>query len=197
MVFYLSGYKVNGNKQEKDRSSYLHWHYETSIDKQVNRRFYVDKIINPETVKNLVIPKILGTHAEVIGKALKRQIKYFKLTPSRFYYVIFKALYKLGLYPAGVIAGFYPNLEKERIRLPDPIQYKGLLTGEPKQTTLNDLMAEAVQFGCRMIETAYAYYEGRKNRGQCEKIIGGQSLETGRVGKRTPDIRFSADLYPE
>lgn len=197
MVFYFSGYKVNGNRQEKDRSAYLHWHYETSIDKQVNRRFYVDKIINPETVKNLVIPKILGIHPEVIGKALKRQINYFSLTSSQFYYVIFKALYKLGLYPAGAIAGFYRNLEKESIRLPDPIQYKDVLTGEPKQTTLNDLMVEAVQFGCRMIETAYAYYEGRENRDECEKIIAGQSLKTGRVGKRTSDIRFSADLYPE
>lgn len=195
MVYYFSGYKINGNKQENDRSSYLHWHYETSIDKQVNHRFYLDEIINPETVKNLVIPKILGINAEVIGKALKRQIKYFSLTPSRFYYVIFKALYKLGLFPAGAIAGFYRNLEKERIRLPDQIQYKDLITGEAKQTTLNDLMTEAVQFGCRMIETAYVYYEGRENRDECEKIIAGQSLETGQAGKMKSDIRFSARLY--
>jgi hypothetical protein len=197
MVFYVSGYKVNGNKQEKDRASYLHWHYEASIDQLVNHHFSLDKIINPELLKELIIPKVIGIHVDVIGKALKRQINYISLTPSRFYYIVFKALCKLGLYPAGAIAGFNRNLEKERIRLPDPIQYKDLLTGEPKQTTLNDLMAEAVQFGCRMIETAYEYYEGRENREQCEKIIGGQSLETGRVGKRMSDIRFSADLYPE
>ncbi len=194
VVFYFSGYKPDGSKQEDGRSAYLHMHYETSIDKQINDRYYLDKIINPETIKDLIIPQMLGIKQSAIGHALRRQIKYISLTHSRFYLVIFKALCKLGFFPDRAVAGFYPNLEKETIRLPDPIQYKDVITGEPKQTTLNDLIEEAVQFGCRMIETAYADYTGRINRDECEKVIAGQSLETGRMGKRTADIRFSVRL---
>jgi len=170
----------------------LHWHYETSIDIQINNHYYLDKIINPETIKNLAIPKILGIHESVIGDALKRQIKYFSLTRSRFYFVIFQVLCKLGFFSARVIAGFHENLNKDKTRLPDPIQYKDVITGEPKKTTLNDLIEEAIQSGCRMIETAYAYYTGRINKDECERVIAGHSLETGQVGKRTADIRFSA-----
>ena len=194
MVFYFSGYKANGSKQENDRSAYLHWHYETSIDRQVNDRFYLDKMINPETIKDLVIPKILGINQSVIGDALKRQIKYYSLTHSWVYFVIFRALCRLGFFPARVIAGFYENLKKDKNRLPDPIQYKNIITGESIITTLNDLIEQANQFGYRMIEAAYAYYTGRINKDKCEQVIGGQSLETGRVGKRTADIRFSARL---
>ncbi|MEA3230380.1 MAG: zinc dependent phospholipase C family protein [Thermodesulfobacteriota bacterium] len=195
VVFYFSGYQANGSKREKDRSAYLHWHYETSIDVQINDRFYLDKSINPETIRHLVIPKILGIHESVIGDALKRQIKYFSLTRNRLYFVIFKILTKLGLFPVNAVAGFHENLKKEDIRLPDPIQYKDVITGEPQKTTLNDMMEEAVQLGCRMIETAYAYYTGRSNRDECEKVIAGHSLETGQVGKRTADIRFSANIF--
>lgn len=42
-----------------------------------------------------------------------------------------------------------------------------------------------------MIETADAYYTGRINKDECEKVIAGHSLETGQVGKRKADIRFS------
>ena len=170
----------------------MHRHYETSIDKQINDRFYLDKIINPETIKDLVISQILGINQSVIDDALKRQIKYFSLTRSRFYFVIFQALCKLGFFPAGVVAGFHENLKKDKTRLPDPVQYKDIITGESIKTTLNDLIEEAIQSGCRMIETADAYYTGRINRDECEKAISGHSLETGQVGKRKADIRFSA-----
>ena len=142
-------------------------------------------------LKTWLFQKILGIHESVIGDALKRQIKYFSLTRSRLYFFIFKILSKIGVFPAQTVAGFHENLKKDSIRLPDRIQYKDVITGEPKKTTLNDLIEVAVQLGCRMIETADAYYTGRINRDECEKVIAGHSLETGQVGKRTADIRFS------
>lgn len=195
VVFYISGYKADGNKQEKDRTSYLHWHYETCIDKKINHHFRLDKIIKPELIKNLIIPEILDIEEVVIRKALRRQIRYFSIVPSRGYYFLFKVLYNLGIYPAGAIAGFNYNLEKESLRLPDLIQYKNLINGAPLQTTLKGLIVDAVQFGCRLVETAYAYYKEQKSRDECKKIIAGQSLETGQVGKTTTDIRFSTRLY--
>ena len=194
VVFYFSGYKPNGSEQEDDRSLYLHMHYETSIDRKINDHFCLDKIINPETITDLVIPQVLDIDPSIISDALKRQIKYFSLTRSPFYFVIFQVLCKLGLFPDRIIAGFHENLKKDEARLPDPIHYKDVITGEPRITTLNDLIEKAVQLGCRMIETAYAYYTGRSNRDECEKVIAGHSLETGQVGKRTSDIRFSARI---
>ena len=194
VVFYISGYKADGNKQEKDRSAYLHWHYEADIDRQINHSFRLDRMARPELIRKLIIPEIIGIDERAIEKAMRRQIRYIRATRSRFYYLLFNVLYRLGFYPAGAIAGFYHNLKKESLRLPDRIQYKNLLTGAPLQTTLNEIIAAAVQLGCRMIETAYAYYIDQKNRDECEKVIAGQSLETGQVGKTTADIKFSARL---
>jgi hypothetical protein len=194
VVFYLSGYIADGNKQEKDRSSYLHWHYEADIDRQVNHPFHLDRMVRPELIRNLIIPEILGIDKRAIGKAMRRQIRYIRATRSRIYYLLFNVLYILGFYPAGAIAGFDHNLKKESLRLPDRIQYKDLLTGAPLQTTLSELITAAVQLGCRMIETAYDYYTDQKNRDECEKIIAGQSLETGQIGKTTADIKFFARL---
>jgi hypothetical protein len=78
VVFYFSGYKPNSSKQEDERSAYLHWHYETGIDKRVNDRFFLDEIINPETINDIVISQILGIDKTIIGDALKKQIKYFR-----------------------------------------------------------------------------------------------------------------------
>ena len=75
--------------------------------------------------------------------------------------MIFQVLCKLGFLPAKIVAGFPKNLKKDKACLPDPIRYKDVITGESQKTTLNDLVEKAVQFGCRMIETAYAYYTGR------------------------------------
>jgi hypothetical protein len=194
MVVYFSGFKANGSKQENDRSAYLHWHYETSIDRQVNDRFYLDQIVNPERIKGLVIPHILGIDHSIIVDALKRQMKYYSLTRSRRYFLIFQVLCKLGFFPARMVAGFYENLNKDRTRLPDPLQYKDIITGESIKTTVSDLMEQAIHFGCRMIESAYNYTHGQIDIGECQKAIAGQSLETGRLGKRTADIRFSAGL---
>jgi len=194
MVFYFSGYKANGSRRENDRSAYLHWHYETSIDRQVNDRFYLDKIINPETIKGLVIPQILGIDQSIICDALKRQMKYYSLTRSRLYFVVFQVLCKLGFFPARMVAGFHENLKKDKTRLPDPLQYKDIITGESIKITVSDLMEKAIHFGCRMIESAYHCYKGQINNDECQKAIAGQSLETGRLGKRITDIRFSAGL---
>ena len=194
VIFYISGYKAEGNKKEQDRSSYLHWHYEADINRQINHSFRLDRMIRPELIRDLSIPEVLGIEKRALGKAMRRQIRYSRITHSYFYYLLFNVLYRLGFYPAGAIAGFDHNLKKESLRLPDPIQYRDLLTGAPLQTTLTELITTAVQSGCRMIETGYAYYSGKKNRAECEKIIAGQSLETGQAGKTTVDIRFAAPL---
>ncbi len=194
IVFYFSGDDPDAKCIDDDKSAYRHMHYETSIDFQLNDSFYLDEIIQPMALNRLKIYSLLDIEQVVVEKALRRQIKYYRLTRKRVYFILFRALSRLGLFPARAIAGFHANLDKDSVRLPDPIHYKDVVTGEPKTATLNGLVDMAVQFGCHMVETAYAYYTLQIDLEDGKKVIAGQSLETGQTGTMVKDIRFYADV---
>ena len=60
IVFYISGYLPEASEQAKQKSSYLHWKYETLIDKQLNDRFRFEELVQPQLVRDLVAPEFWG-----------------------------------------------------------------------------------------------------------------------------------------
>jgi len=68
-------------------------------------------------------------------------------------------------------------------RLPENIQYKDIISGENRETTMDGLMDQGIQTGVKMVESAYDYYCGNISRQVCEKTIAGNNLDTGQIGK--------------
>jgi len=194
VVEYFSGYKPQSSPRKASKSSYLHWHYETTIDKRFNSEFYLKRIIKPTVVQDLIVASILNISEQVILDCLKKQITYFRRTHSRLIYRIYRMLSKIGLFERKYLGGFYANLKVDPTRLPENIQYKDIISGENRETTMDGLMDQGIQTGVKMVESAFDYYCGNISRQVCEKTIAGNNLDTGQIGKTRADVRFSVDL---
>jgi hypothetical protein len=194
IVVYFSGYKPKNSPREASKSAYLHWHYETYIDKRFNKKFLLNKIIKPTVVRDLVVSSILNIPEQIILDSLEKQITYFRRTRSRFIYMVYRMLYKIGLVERKYLGGFYANLEVDPTRLPENLRYRDIISGENKEATMGGLMVDGINMGAKMVESAYDYYCGKISRQVCEKTIAGNNLDTGRIGKTKADVRFSTDL---
>jgi len=194
IVFYISGYRPNAGKKEKQHYSYLHWKYETLIDARLNDRFRVEECVHPNLVKDLVAPEVLGVDVDTIIKHFERHRGYFAKIGSRFYYHVFRILSRLGLVPPEAEAGFYESLKAGDITLPERIPYRDVLSGEEMETSLDELADQSVNLGCRLVAAAHDYFTGTISREMCEETIVGESLHTGRLGKTMQDISHSASI---
>jgi len=193
LVVYFSGYLPQQNPARASNSSYLHWHYETFIDKHFNNGFYLDRTIKPDIVRDLLILSVLDVPEEAVMASLKRQISYFRRVNSRFYYWIYRLAIPLGFIDKKYIGGFYAHLDCDRTGLPEKIHYRDLFSGEEKETTLDSLMNRSLSMGKDMLSAAYDYYCGKIDREMCKNTIVGHGLDTGQSGKTKADIRFSID----
>ena len=70
VVEYFSGYKPKSSSREASKSSYLHYHYETYIDKRFNNEFYLNRIIKPTVVQDLLVASILNISEQAIMDGL-------------------------------------------------------------------------------------------------------------------------------
>jgi hypothetical protein len=194
LVIYYSGFDPSDGPDRQLRCDYRHLHIETIIDRHFNREVFLENIINPAIVDDLIIPPIQNVSRQDIKSSLKRQIFYFRLIHSRLYYIIFKICAHMGLADKRLIAGFYANLKVETQKLPEKLNYRDIITGDVRDRTLEDLMGDGINMASEMIKTAYDYCAGKIPKDICKITINGKNLATGRVGKTKSDIRFSLRL---
>jgi hypothetical protein len=191
VVFYFSGYDPQDDHNRRLHSEYLHLHYETIIDRHFNNGIFLENIIKPAIVKDLIIPPMWDISRQYIENCLKRQIFYFRLIHCRLYYLIFKMFANLGLADKRLVAGFYANLNVETKKLPEKLNYRDIISGSDKEVRLEDLMEDGVNMAIKMVAAAYNYYAGNISKQSCKSMIAGHNLGTGRPNKTKEDIRFS------
>lgn len=194
IIGYFCGYKPQNNDKEAARSLYLHWHYETQIDKRFNNDFYLDRIIKPTFAQDLLVASILNISEQVISDCLKRQVSFFKRFRSPYIYMIYRVLSKIGFVDKKYLGGFYANLKVDSRRIPDNIRYRDIISGENKETTMDNLMDQGIKMGKKMVESAFDYHCGKISLQLCKNTISGSNLETGRIDKTMADVKFSVDL---
>ena len=194
MVFYISGYMPDADKEAKQKSSYLHWKYETLMDALLNDRFRFEALVQPQLVRKLIVSEVLGIDADTIIKHIEKQWGYFNKTRSRFYYRVFRILSRLGMVPPESVAGFYESLKDGDVDFPERIGYQDVISGEVIETSLEELTGQSVELGNRLVAAAYAYFKGDSTREECESIMKGESLHTGKLGKTLKDVRYAAKV---
>jgi hypothetical protein len=191
VVFYFAGYDPEDDRARQLDTDYLHLHYETIIDRHFNKGIFLENVIKPAMVKGLAIPPILNISRRDIVTCLRKQIFYFRLIHSRLYYLVFKALAKMGLVDRRFVAYFYPNLADEPRKLPPKLVYRDIISGEDMETTLEDLMEGGINMAINMVAAAHEYTAGEISKESCQTTIAGQNLDTGRRDKTKKDIRFT------
>ena len=103
-------------------------------------------------------------------------------------------LSKTGLVEKKYLGGFYANLKVDSMRIPDNIRYRDIISGEDKETTMDNLMDQGIKMGIKMVESAFDYRSGKISLKLCKNTISGSNLDTGRIDKTMADVKFSVDL---
>lgn len=75
---------------------------------------------------------------------------------------------------------------------PSSIAVADLIDGSPSVTSVSELFSRARDLALTMQEAAYAYWQGTLDRTGLERVIPGVSLDTGRLGARVSDIRYTS-----
>ena len=191
LVFYFSGFDPKDGKRDQAKSGYLHLHYETIIDRHFNKEIFLENVVRPTVLEDLIIPCIQNISRQNIRNCLKTQMFYFRLIHSRLYYLIYKVLAHIGLVDKKLVAGFYANLSVDSHKLPEVLHYRDIISGDNKEESLDGLMEEGINMAIKMIEAAYEYYAGNTSKETCKVTIAGNNMDTGRLDKTKADIRFS------
>jgi hypothetical protein len=100
-------------------------------------------------------------------------------------------LFSAGLIKRPVLLGmFYANLKHDDRSLPEFIEYRDILTGEPLSTTIQDLFLRARLLANDRVLAAYQYFKGEIHKDQAMAVIKGESLSTGREAVAVYDIKY-------
>jgi hypothetical protein len=149
--------------------------------------------LNDLSFDEVVIKKFKISRLDLIA-VLSRKFFWGRALRHDWLYYILLFLYSFGIIKRPVLLGtFYRNLWHEDRHLPDLLEYKDSMTGEPIKTTVQELFYVARHLAKDRIEAAWAYYYGELKREEVMKIIKGESLDTGREGVAVKDLKFYYD----
>lgn len=195
IIYFLSGNYYDKDKIKRDKAAYLHYNLETYIDNKVNKSFFVQNLVKARLINNLlfteIIIKDMDAPLKEIKSALKRQVFFNRLFRSIFMFKIIYLLSKVKIVNKRNLGIFYGNLKKEKITLKNSIEYRDLVSGKAKRTTLDKLFSESFSLATQMISSAYDYYCNNISKEQRSKVISGKSLDTGLLNAPVSMIRFT------
>jgi hypothetical protein len=195
IIYYLSGNYYDADPEKADEAIYLHRHLETELDARINQSFYYEKLIKLSFLKDLsfdevAIKKFKISRSQLLS-ALKRKARLLKALHYDWLYYVVDFLFVFGLMKRPIyLSIFYRNLKHDDRHLPDFIEYKDLITGEPLKTTVQELFYNARHLAKDRIEAAWAYYHGQIHRPEAMKIIKGESLDCGLEGVPAKDLKY-------
>ncbi|KKR21154.1 MAG: hypothetical protein UT48_C0012G0013 [Parcubacteria group bacterium GW2011_GWE2_39_37] len=195
VIYYLSGNYYDPIPAKAEDAIYLHRHLETYLDKKVNHKYYFNDMVDCSIVDKLsfddIIEKKFNLTEKDIIKVLKRKSLLLKLLKLDFIYYPLYFAYKLHLVKLKFLLGiFYGNIKRDSRIIPDNINYRDLITGVKKHTTVEELFQRADELVKNMISVAYGYYQGRLSRKEASEFIRGESLNTGKLNCPVTDIKY-------
>lgn len=202
VIYYLSGNYYDPDPKKADEAVYLHRHLETYLDAQVNQTFYFNDYVNYNILRSLdftqTVVKDFGVSQDDIVRALKRKAAVFRLLRNNmaldFLYLFYRFVKHSSWSKFKRFLGiFYGNLKRDDRTIPNIINYRDVVTGEPKVTTIYDLFQDAGALAVELLAAANAYYSGQIGREEAAAIIRGESLNTGRLGIPVEEIRYFFD----
>jgi len=147
---------------------------EMQIDKIVNKSFYAHKVVYAHLLDDIDIGAFQLPKGKV-KKALKLMLAVNKRLDSHFFYMLAGIAARFSKVDRGAFymaPGKVPNLDS----------YKDPLTGKIVKKNLDRLMDDAVKLSVRMMQSAFDYSRKVISKRNCERIISGKSLYSGKEG---------------
>ncbi len=193
VIYYYTGNHRDGSIDER-KATYLHWHYETYLDGKWNDRYYIEDLIDEKLIHGLrffdIISKKMNVPKGGLLNAVRIQKFFNKLFRSELAYRFICFAKRIHLTDETPLGIFYGNLDREKIKLEESLVFRDLISGDEKKTSLDFILEEACSLGVSMIKSAYDYYNGG-SREECERVISGKSLATGKLKIPVSDIKYT------
>ncbi|NTU98395.1 zinc dependent phospholipase C family protein [Candidatus Falkowbacteria bacterium] len=202
IIYYLSGNYYDPDPKKSNEAVYLHRHLETYLDVQVNSSFYFNDLISYQILRSLSFSQYISTTFNIsfkeIENTLKRKAKVHRLLRNNFIldllYIFYRIVKRSSWAKFKIFLGiFYGNLTRDNRIIPKVINYRDVVTGEEKVTTIYDLFSQAGTLAVEYIATANAYYHHQIRQVEAKEIIRGESLNTGHVGTPASELRYFYD----
>jgi len=172
VVWYLSGNYYDKNKIKMHKARYRHYYVETYIDTVLNDTYSVDRMLYSKMVAGLGISDYF-TDEKTMRHLLSRVIILNRIFKSR---LAHKFALLLWMHPQ-FKALFYS--QQSMAPFEHEFEFKDI-SGKKHTITIQDLLAETIKKGVKMIAAADKYKKKKISKKQCAKILAGESLETGR-----------------
>lgn len=195
VVYYLSGNYYDKDPQKANEAVYLHRHLETFLDNKINHNFYYNDLINNRTLRKLAFSKVISDRFKISikdqEKTLIRKSILLKVLKNDFILNILYLFYRPRLSKYKMFLGiFYGNLKKDNRIFPDVINYKDIISGEDRSTSITELFGRAENVAAQYIDCAYKYYNDSISLNNAKKIIRGESLNTGKINSSVAEIKY-------
>ena len=198
LIYYLSGNYYETDPAKRDQSVYMHRHLETSLEIKLGIPPVVHRLVRPSDLDNLVFADIIsqqfGIKRNLVKKMVSRQIMFTRLFKSSLAFWAFFMLGRLGIIRnRPFLALFYTNARIKGVYFPEHVSYRDLITGQWMEASLDGLFNAALARTTQMMGSALSYANGIITREECEEVIAGESLGTGKKGIPVKDIRYTIE----
>ncbi|MBW2637217.1 MAG: zinc dependent phospholipase C family protein, partial [Deltaproteobacteria bacterium] len=177
VIYYLTG---NYYKQKKIEGSvkYRHRYMETCLDIAIGNTFRIHSLFKPRLLEGLIFESLIADKFSLPGSrvrsALVRQMRFNRYFTSRAAYFVALILNSFGLLrDPHLLPLFYRGVTGRGCSMKEDIQYRDLVSGEEKVTSVAALFDLAKEKALEMMAAAYGYAKGTITLEECLKKIPG------------------------
>jgi hypothetical protein len=196
VIYYLTGNYYN-QKKGQGSEKYRHRYVETCLDIAIENTFRMHSLFKPRLLEGLIFESLIADKFSLPGSRVRhaflRQIGFNRCFTSTAAYFAALILNRFGLLRDPDLPPlFYRGVKSRDCRTKENVQYRDLVSGEEKVTSVEELFEMAKEKALEMMTAAYGYSKGTITLEECLKKIPGESLDTGLLKISVSDIRYTA-----
>jgi len=195
VIYYLAGNYYDEDPIKEASAQYRHRYLETALDMVVAGRLKSNRILTIGLLNclkfNDYLKEEFKVYPEETAATLKRQLSLNDLMTRRTLYPIF-APFAGGKSNRGL---FYGNILKQDRKQPldTDIEVRDIFTGEKETVSFARLFDQALEKAKPRLEAMFSFRSGDLNISELEKIIPGESLDTGSTTLSIRTMRYSIE----
>ena len=198
VVYYLSGNYYDEDPAKEASAQYRHRYIETALDMIVAGRLKSNRILSIGLLRDLKFNDYLKeefkVYPEETAATLNRQLSLNGLMTKKLLYPVLRP-FAGGKSNRGL---FYGNISRKDRKRPlhNDMEVRGIFTGEKKTVSFAGLFDQAVEKARPRLKAMYKFWSGDISISELEKIIPGESLDTGSTTRNIRSMRYSIASEP-
>lgn len=174
-IFY---YSSSWPGADKDKSLTKRLEIELYMEKTINGKVFLSDLVKADIINDLIVIRaiceLFNIKKSFLVKCLKNQVKFHRLFKNRFAHYLFVILTGLKIYPKWWLACFHARKISKDNMLPEKLNYKDVITGEQKNSSLTELMNNVIVENKKRLLAARRYLKNEISRQEAGLLLSGE-----------------------